>query len=88
MKESSRKSSRAFVNISTLSLAPERERVSLEPGLGAWDQADGPTISQGADMVLHGLILAEPARKSNQTWDGSIRLRVPAHLHECTGLRG
>lgn len=55
--------------MSTITLAPKRSRALVEPGLGAWDEADGPTISQKADMKLHDFILADLARKSNPTFD-------------------
>ncbi len=52
----------------------------MEPGLRAWDQADGPSIGQGEDMKLHGLILADISRKSNfaiQAYQDGIAL-LPA----------
>lgn len=80
MEKEMLRDARAFLNITRISLTPEREGVLLEPGLRAWDQADGPSIGQGADMKLHSLILADISRKSNlatQGYQGGVAL-LPA----------
>lgn len=71
-------------SIVRLPLAPERQSVLVEPGLIAWDQANGPTIGQGADMEPHGFILDILLKKSNPTsgilvtCPGSVGLSGPA----------